>query len=117
MEAKLKQYETHMTMRVQQSEAIVDKATDTVVQEICKRSDNAVKTVTDQIQHTLNQAITTTQTTVPRQNHTAHRFPLALDRTRSPNSVNYPPTMSNPTKGNSETLQYYYDVRAAHGRQ
>jgi hypothetical protein len=65
-------YETHITAKVKQFEALVEKATDTAAQEICKVSNNAVKTVTDQIQHTLTQEISKTQTTIPHQNHTVH---------------------------------------------
>jgi hypothetical protein len=61
---------------------VVEKAMDNAIQELYTISDKAVKTVTDQIQHTIKHMIPT-PTTETHQQHTTHRFPRAYKKAQS----------------------------------
>jgi hypothetical protein len=110
MEATLKQYDTKMTARVQQSEAIVEKATDTAIQEIYTISEKAVKTVTDQVQHTLTQTIPA-KPTETRPHHATHHFPQAYEKLQCSNTSIHSPQKLNYSTNHGDTSTMYPDVQ------
>jgi hypothetical protein len=85
--------------KTQQSETMVERATDAAAQEIYKTSDTAVRTVTDQIQYTLNQAMSTPINTTQTKTNNAPQFPLAHQWVNSTQ-------IDNSTKGDKPPIQY-----------